>query len=533
MGPRVLFRIGFRESPIQNMLWKKALYAFGEAALLSSGGLLLLGELPYASGPAMFSLLHGVIKHVGGRQSGTWARHLYRRSTSVASCRWLCCAADPTLTQSILRIVAAAAALPGDSLDVLLNKNADLRAKLKFMAWPRLTRMEVSGKTYTLPWRCKDKLSRNLEAVPREDELRYLAGFFDGDGCIRSSGPHFSSCRLEVAQSYDGAEVLLKFQSAFGGTIARLRNGIGLRKPVLRWSLYGPSARLAAESLAAHSIVKRRQLEMAYIWPQEQAARRSWNQELVSLKHRDSAVPSMPSWEYFTGFFDAEGSITVKHSSSLQLTLCQKHATVIECLLAFLASRVGLHAGVWEQPGFYYLNICSTSVSKQLLTSMLDSGMIRKREAAKLAMKLTTTNTSQVRASLAKLSGNQMFGKRLDQAGEERAAKISSLQRNAGSARRKGNLEQATVLLQEVEILKREHALLKAQTENHELQQYIHRVLNVLWMGMLEKQVQAQGGGKEAERNLEWLHSEVCETVSFPINCTLQLSGPHSVCKRS
>ena len=69
-----------------------------------------------------------------------------------------------------------------------------------------------------------------------------------------------------------------------------------------------------------------------------------------------------------------------------------------------------------------------------------------------------------------------MFGKRLDAAGLARARKIIATQGQAARFRNGGQLAEATAKLREVEVLKREHDLLKAYRENQQLVEYLRKV---------------------------------------------------------
>ena len=409
------------------------------------------------------------------RLSGPAARHRLWKSASVASSPLAVCAATDKLGEKLGQLtvdVLPEAALTGDSVEILQEKNRRLRAKLDSMSWPRLTSFKAWGQTYTLPW------SSKVISKPACPDLCYLAGFFDGDGCVMAHSA-WASAALQVGQSCDGAEVLMAFQAAFGGSVRRLRDGKGLGKPSMRWAVYGQEARHAAVLLAPHSIVKRRQLQMAMAGPPSQDNREDWVFELSDLKRYDSAVPDAPSWGYIAGFFDAEGSICGVGKAAIGLSISQKHMTVLECLQRFLLSEMGINASLYSYSRYYILGVYTTSNCKQILEALLQSGMIRKAEAAKLALSLDLANASQVRASTSKLVGNQMFGKRMDQAGRERALHIQRLRARARYAQQGGMLEKAATLLDEVEARKCKHALLKARAENCQLRDYVAKILSL------------------------------------------------------
>ena len=391
------------------------------------------------------------------------ARHFCRRAVSVSPC---------------VRAPSEGVVSLGDSLQVLQKKNRQLRNRLQSLRWPRSTSADICARTCTLKWSTEDRCTAEVP-LPRPGHLRYLAGFFDGDGCVSLNSPGRSACNLEVGQSCDGAEVLMAFQAVFGGCVRRHRHGRGLVKPSLHWGLYGQDARHAAESLEPHSIVKKRQLQMAIDWPQQRTEREAWATELATLKRHDSALAGTLTWEYFAGFFDAEGCISAAAKSAVHLRISQKYATVLKCLQGFLADEMGIDATLSGHLGGFTLRVTKTCNSKQVLESMLHCGMIRKAESAKLALGLTLGNALQVRSAMADLTGNQQFGKRLDTAGVDRASKILSLRAQARRQSQRGQTEEAAALLQEVEILKSKHAWLNAQAEHVQLHAYLDKLLSL------------------------------------------------------
>ena len=312
---------------------------------------------------------------------------------------------------------------------------------------------------------------------PTQQQIAYLAGFFDGDGCVASAGSRRASCLLYVGQSCDGAETLMAFESAFGGTIYRHSHGVGLTKPSLQWILRGRAARSAARLLLPHSVVKRKQLRMAVDWPRQAADRECWHRELRSLKQNDSAEASVLSWEYFTGFFDAEGSIVVRPLAGIELRVNQKHVTVLECLQKFLASDARVTAGrIRAGSKIFFWQLSKTSECKRLIATMLACGMTRKAEQAKLALRLTLSNAEEVRCTMHGHAGNQKFAARLDSPGRARACEIKWLCTQKLRAKQP---QMARFLAEDLARRRSEHALLKAQTENAQLQDYIHKLLKL------------------------------------------------------
>ena len=363
-----------------------------------------------------------------------------------------------------------------DRCILLHEQNRQLRALLQTVRWPPLTSCQVHGHTYELPCR----LNAGQATLPTADRLRYLAGFFDGDGCVTRSNTSGSSLMLTVGQSFDAADVLFLFQSAFGGCIGTMNVGVGLRKPTLCWRVHGAAARKAARLLMQESLVKQKQLEVASEWPLERAEREHAFQQIRDFKQLDSSTEGSCSWEYFAGFFDADGYLRMKGKSSLELSVSQKYTTILESLRSFLEREMGLDLAIYHYDQIASrLQVSHTPTCKAILARLLDCGLVRKAGLATLALSLTPANAESVRISMAKHFGNQSFGKALDEAGVARAQNIHALNAKAKVARSRGQLHQAEQLLVELCHLKSEHALLNALLENRQLHEYRSQLLSL------------------------------------------------------
>ncbi|CAE7499603.1 unnamed protein product [Symbiodinium sp. CCMP2592] len=401
-----------------------------------------------------------------------WSGLLVVLAVWASSCRNSVGDAGP-LVETCLSLGAGSC----DTLKEVQSKNQQLRARLSEVRWPKLACFRANGRTYSLPLRAE---SRNLLHPPSESLLAYLAGFFDGDGCV-SCQPKMSGCYLDVSQSFDQAEVLTLFRETFGGGITPAsRGGVGLRKPALRWIACGQSARRVAELLAPHSITKREQLMLTAQWPETKSQRKDCKAELCAMKKRDSAVAGPCSWNYFAGFFDAEGCIVQRgRGVSLTLEIRQKHAQVLEMLRIFLARTSGIESNVASGKSSHLLLICGVTKCKHVLQHLLPAGLLCKAKHAELAVGLTPENAAQVRTQVVCLTGNQQFGKRLDAAGHDRARRILSTNQQAARFEQRGQCAEARAKKAEVEVLKEEHELLKAHLENQQLLEYTHKLDNL------------------------------------------------------
>ena len=392
--------------------------------------------------------------------------------------RWrLSTAACGSSIDHSLEHVASSLAGPADCIADLRTKNQQLRASLKKLAWPKLLRFEVQGKSYPVPIQGRDVEMLQIEGLSPQARLRYLAGFFDGDGCV-ACNTGLSGCRLEVGQSYDHADVLILFCNVLGGSIGAAKPGSGLKKPLLTWTVCGESARFAACLLAQHSICKQKQLLLAAAWPEEKRRREDCADEIRSLKHSDSAVPGKGSWEYWAGFFDAEGYVNLRRHSSLLLAVKQKHITVLQCLQRFIHQEFEVEPAIYSVSGIgaYELKTSGTFVSKQCLGAMLQAGLLRKAKQAELCMHLQHDNASEIRSRLTEMTGNQMYGRTLNETGVERSQKIQAEHKKKWYLARRGRLPEAEIKLKEIEGLKLEHELLKARHEKTKLLEYRQKI---------------------------------------------------------
>ena len=362
-------------------------------------------------------------------------------------------------------------AKPGDALDLVRSKNQQLHALLQRMRHPRITFFLWQGREYGLPHSRKDGMAQALPQ-PAPTRMRYLAGFFDGDGCV-SCQTKLSGCRLSISQSIRQPGVLLLFLDAFGGSVVRHSDGIGLRLPALRWEISGSAAGRAACLLAPHSITKKKQLLLAAAWPQDTYLRECRQKELSALKRYDSAIAQQCTTEYLTGFFDADGNLKHDGGTRLALQVSQKHVTVLECLKGCLMEYWNIDARLRTYNSRSTLYLTRTSACKDALRAMLEAGLLCKAEQAKLALALTRQNAPQVRAKLADMVGNQGWPSRLDEAGLQRARTIEGTQQHVVRLQRRGSISEAHSKLDELDALKLEHKLLNACHVNGKLHGYI------------------------------------------------------------
>jgi len=105
--------------------------------------------------------------------------------------------------------------------------------------------------------------------VNKKIDMNYMAGFFDGEGCIMFSKPpakypHYTSAVVTICQKhFSDSEILLwRFQETFGGNV-RTSNVTNGGKPYksLHWTLCGKEAVEFLYDILPYLVLKREQAE--------------------------------------------------------------------------------------------------------------------------------------------------------------------------------------------------------------------------------------------------------------------------------
>lgn len=94
---------------------------------------------------------------------------------------------------------------------------------------------------------------------PNRETLCYLAGYFDGEGCITVD----SGLRLLVSATYPTG--CLRLREAFGGKVVRRKSKPGT-KAIYQWTVYGDAAHKALLALKPFLCEKRTQAFYAIVW---------------------------------------------------------------------------------------------------------------------------------------------------------------------------------------------------------------------------------------------------------------------------
>ena len=342
------------------------------------------------------------------------------------------------------------------TIEQLKRRFSRLQQLQRRLRLPAAAHFEAPGRQYHLPLRVKH--AQACRHMPQRT-LDYLAGFFDGDGCVSPSADS-TRIRLAITQTESSSTVLLLFRNLLGGSVMRGDHTKGLIRPTLQWEVSGEAARHAAALLCSRSSCKDRQLSIASSWPQTLHLRAEAVAKLKVLKRKAPPTATCPTWHYLAGFFDAEGCIHLQQPSYIRLKITQKFPQVLRAIQKFLAEH-GLKCSISNDRTCASLVISETELSKLVLARLVVSGLRLKREAARLALRMTSDNFLEIRSDLQKMVGNQGRYQRLTCSGLERAKEINRLRARLRWAGPAG--PQNSALESQLRLLCEDHKLQRAQ----------------------------------------------------------------------
>lgn len=96
------------------------------------------------------------------------------------------------------------------------------------------------------------------------EQLAYIAGFFDGEGCVHIGGRrHNSSYNLEVSASNTDKAVLDMLQLCFGGRIDTVKKTKSHYKQCYKWRAVSTQAKDFLSNIKLFLTVKKQQAEIA------------------------------------------------------------------------------------------------------------------------------------------------------------------------------------------------------------------------------------------------------------------------------
>ncbi len=345
---------------------------------------------------------------------------------------------------------------------------SQLQGRIKF---PSPSFFMVEGVTHDLPMKSVGPPERH----PTREELEYLVGFFDGDGCVTMSSGN-GEISLQIGQNIDSAHVLLHYRELLGGGIARHASGTGKHKAMLRWHVSGSKMRHVAALLGQIPSMKQAQLKIAGGGNIEGQCRERIGEQLFQLKQKDHVAKKLKcTWAYFSGFFDAEGSVQVLPLwVGLKLNVRQVNPFVLKRLLEFLHDSKLDSWRLLQDQNCAGLVCTDLATSKQTLKHLLDHGLLVKQQQAQLALSLNAANHKKVREAVMELNGWQKKYNRLDEEGVCRAKELKLLQIKM---RTSSCTKEQELLQGEIQELREEHVFQKLVTKCHLMRKDIRKLL--------------------------------------------------------
>ena len=359
-----------------------------------------------------------------------------------------------------------------------------LEGLLKRVKCPKVETFEANGQVYQLP------LPATVQKQePSQEELEYLCGNFDGDGCVSMKKAN-GEIRLIVTQAIERAEILVRFREALGGCVYREKEATAFHSACLRWQAGGRAAQQAASVLSRVPSMKQAQLQIAAdtsggMVPADD--RKHVADSLALLKAPSySPLQGTPkcTWPYLAGFFDAEGSITIRSlHCSIYLAISQVNPFVLHQLLFFLQREGFEHWNLYhDKRGASRLSCTHFADAKSFLGQLLSNRLELKRLQAEATVTLTPENHSNIRDFVSMLNGLQGFYQRLDESGIEKSKEIQRQQTKIRRLRNQGYTEDCnTALLElaaaELQKLKEERVLCKAMSRCDKLRRQARKLL--------------------------------------------------------
>ena len=361
-----------------------------------------------------------------------------------------------------------------------------LEGLLKRLKCPRVETFEVNGQVFQLP-----VTAAMPKGQPSQEELEYLCGNFDGDGCVsmrKSNGEII----LTVSQAVDRAEILIRFREALGGGIYREKGATGFNAACLCWQAVGRKAQQASSILSRIPSMKQAQLQIAAqsengVIPADD--RQNVGDRLALLKAPAySPLRGTPkcTWHYLAGFFDAEGCITISSKGcSISLTMTQVNPCVLHELRSFLKNEGFEHWKMYQDTrGASSLRCTHFATAKSVLGQLLANRLTLKRLQAEASVTLTKGNHYEIRDFVSKLNGLQGFYRRLDETGIEKNKEIHRQQRKIRQLRIQGYTEDCNNSLLELaeaklQKLQEERALFKVMSRCDKLRRQARKLLGL------------------------------------------------------
>nr|QYA18403.1 homing endonuclease LAGLIDADG [Clandestinovirus] len=218
--------------------------------------------------------------------------------------------------------------------------------KEQYFSTPQLGSDEAYRQAVSWQQRVSDQRGiTRCKPVANEDFKQYVAGFFDGDGCVttqvRKSGKSSIKVSFTQAQQDGVPDVLVAMQKVYGGTLSSSSRGPNTWRNRHTLSFSGCEATWLLLDLDRHTIVKQRQtsIALAFIKSNDDDTHALLAEELGLQKELDELnsliVPPHHhnlTDSYLAGLFDAEGCTRI-NGKSIDVSIAQKSSISLLCAI--------------------------------------------------------------------------------------------------------------------------------------------------------------------------------------------------------
>lgn len=251
-----------------------------------------------------------------------------------------------------------------------------------------------------------------FEDIPENDKW-WAGGFADGDACVcipfSESMQKPASLTISIGHALLGLKTLNKWQTLFGGKVSKAKEAEGNRQEIWDWQLGGKKAARLCKNLQSYSRLKREQFVLAaqyYDAALEPQHKLEIYSTLVALKRTEhTRIDNILPVAYFSGFFDAEGSVTLTAMGAVGCKIEQKYRAICDAA----AKQFACGARSVSVPGSS--NACfkwqvSSNNCRAFLTT-IKPYMIEKLEMAEIILQSSKSTVEIDKARLALLVGNQ------------------------------------------------------------------------------------------------------------------------------
>lgn len=131
--------------------------------------------------------------------------------------------------------------------------------------------------------------------------LQYVAGFFDGEGCVTFL-KNGKAIYVTAHLTNNDRRVLDEMHEKYGGCVyTRLRNGDPRRKTTYSWQVSGTKAIAFLREIYPYLVIKKPQAEVAFFWSSVRPGQGRWTpwnavhatiieDDLRNLNHRGRRV---------------------------------------------------------------------------------------------------------------------------------------------------------------------------------------------------------------------------------------------------